>query len=125
MFNENKRLEFSENLNNALKKLGVKDRERIVWLKSQLGFDISGNGVRKWLTGESMPAAARLDEIAEVCDVTVAYLLSGKVENHKNEFLNALKNLMSAAGNLPDNSERDTLLLNAAFRISGMGSKED
>ncbi len=47
-----------------------------VALAEELG--VTSQAISKWERGQSFPDVSRLDELAELLDVTVAYLLTGE-----------------------------------------------
>jgi len=109
-FNENEKKNFAERLNSAIYAQGVAEFGRSAWLQERLSFDISINGIKKWLKGESMPAVARLSEIANVCKTTVPFLLSGEAQGDDTEFNELASRLAELVSKLPSNERYDKLL---------------
>jgi len=118
-FNENKKIEFSERLNLALDKLEVPIRARAQWVRERLSFEISVNGIKKWLEGESLPSSARYDEIATVCKVSPMWLMSGKESESFSEkdFDAHLKAILRIADSM-DDADAKTNCMKAIHQLS-------
>ncbi len=74
--NKNKiRLEFANRFCKALKELGYSTNQQ---KELQQLFSVSGQAVRKWISGQTLPTSARMPQIAEVLGVRRAWLQDGE-----------------------------------------------
>ena len=72
---EKVRQEFAARFRKALKDLGYSPSEQA---RLQRLFGISGQAVRKWAEGLSMPSSARMPQVAETLGVRRAWLQDGE-----------------------------------------------
>ncbi len=71
---ETVRLEFAARFRSALAELGISPTEQT---RLQRLFGVTGQAVRKWAEGASMPTAARMPRVAERLGVRRAWLQDG------------------------------------------------
>ncbi len=69
------RLEFAERFCKALKELGYSTNQQ---KEHQRLFSVSGQAVRKWISGQSLPTSARMPQVADVLGVRRAWLQDGE-----------------------------------------------
>ncbi len=75
---------FSRRLHRALDKIGAppRNRGRIDFLRRiyqhHSGDKLSGESLRRWLTGEAIPHTSRLEFLAPALDTSVEWLLTGR-----------------------------------------------
>ena len=75
------REEFSRRLRTSLKNVGIDPNRPTQLLRAfcamQAGSSLAISTVRKWLSGEALPANGNMEVVARICNVSPHWLRSG------------------------------------------------
>ncbi|MDJ1088020.1 helix-turn-helix domain-containing protein [Macrococcoides caseolyticum] len=79
---------------NTISKQIIKLRNKQGWTQQQLAekIGVSKQSVSNWETGEKLPRMGKIEEMANIFNVTVSYIVDGKSDNEK-ENIDIVKNL--------------------------------
>lgn len=79
---------------NTISKQIIKLRNKQGWTQQQLAekIGVSKQSVSNWETGEKLPRMGKIEEMANIFNVTVSYIIDGKSDNEK-ENIDIVKNL--------------------------------
>lgn len=79
---------------NIISKQIIKLRNKQGWTQQQLAekIGVSKQSVSNWETGEKLPRMGKIEEMANIFNVTVSYIVDGKSDTEK-ENIDIVKNL--------------------------------